>query len=367
MRVLQVVTDIRLANGIMSVILGYFGRMPDNIKFDVVYFKDFSDNRKSDIEALGGRVYKLSRPSAKSFLKCDWDEFFEAHRGEYEAIHIHAPHLACMVIPKAKKYGIKRAAAHCHSTSYSLVKSNRLRNRLLSIPAKYMRIQRIACGKAAGEFWYGKNNFVVLPNAVECEKFRLSEPKREDNRRKLGVIDKTVIGHIGHAFPPEKNHPFLLRVFAEILKSNPNAVLICVGAEQTVELKELADALEISDKVRFLGQRKDVDELLSAMDVFVFPSLYEGLPVSVVEAQAAGLPVVMSDRVTDEVCCTDKIVTLPLEKTANEWANTVLEYAGLGVSDTYVQMKKSGWDIADRAKMLIDYYKSGVWENERLP
>lgn len=365
MRILQVVTDIRIANGIMSVVLNYFGQMPENIKFDVVYFKDFPENRKKDIEALGGRVYKLSRPGAKSFLKCDWDDFLQKHRGEYEAIHIHAPHLACMIVPKAKKYGIKKVAVHCHSTWYSLFKTNKFRNYLLSIPVKYMNLQRIGCGRDAGEFWYGKNNFNVLPNAVECEKFRFNKQIRDAKRSELGINNKLVIGHLGRVHPPQKNHPFLIQVFAEIHKINTESILVCIGADATDELMELASSYGISDKILFLGQRKDVRELLSAMDVFVFPSFYEGLPVSVVEAQAAGLPVVMSNSVTDEVCCTDKIITLSLEQSAKEWAETAIKYAERGISDTYEQMKKSGWDIKSTAKSLINFYKTGVWNDEK--
>lgn len=363
MRVLQVVTDIGIANGIMSVVLNYFGQMPENISFDVVYFKDCSENRKKDIEALGGRVYRLSRPGAGSFLKCDWDEFLIEHRGEYEAIHIHAPHLACMLVPKAKKYGIKKAAVHCHSTWYSLFKRNKFRNYLLSLPVKHMNVQKIACGREAGEFWYGNSGFSILPNAVDCEKFRFDKKLREAKRIELGIGNKLVVGHLGRVYPPQKNHKLLIRIFAEIQRLVPESVLMCIGAEADEELTELAGLCGVLDKILFLGKRKDVRELLSAMDVFVFPSLYEGLPVSVVEAQAAGLPVVMSDTVTKEVCCTDRIVTLPLEESAYEWAKTAVEYAEYGVSDTYDKMKQSGWDIKNTAERLVNYYKTGAWED----
>ena len=363
MKILHVVTDIQIANGIMSVVLNYFRQMPEDIKFDVVYFKDFAQNRKKDIEDLGGTVYKLSRPGVKSFFKCDWDDFFARHKGEYDAIHIHAPHLACMIVPKARRYGIRRIAVHCHSTWYSLFPHNKFRNRMLSLPVKYMRVQRLACGNAAGEFWYGKNNFRVLPNAVACDTFRWKKDVRDAKRSTLGIEDQLVVGHLGRTDPPQKNHPFLIQVFAEICNIHPNSVLLCIGAEATDALQTLASSYGIADKILFLGQRKDVGELLRAMDVFVFPSLYEGLPVSVVEAQAAGLPVVMSDRVTKEVCCTDKIVTLSPERSAKEWAQTAIQYAAFGVTDTYEQMKRSGWDIQSTAAALVHYYRTGEWED----
>lgn len=358
------VTDIGIANGVMSVVINYFAHMPDNIKFDVAYFKDFPENRKKDIEDLGGRVYKLSRPGAKSFLRCDWDEFFEKHIGEYDALHIHAPHIACMAVPKARKCGINKIAVHCHSTWYSLFKKNRLRNKLLGIPVKYMNVQRIACGRAAGEFWFGRDNFDILPNAVECDKFRFDNERRKNKRNELGIEGKFVIGHLGRVSPPQKNHPFLIKIFAEVCRRNKNSVLMCIGADMTDELREIAESYGVSDKIMFLGRRKDVHELLNAMDVFVFPSFYEGLPVSVVEAQAAGLPVVMSGSVTDEVCCTEKITMLSLKQTALVWADAAVEYAKMGVSDTSEQMKKAGWDIETSAAVLTDYYVTGAWRDE---
>lgn len=364
MRILHVVTDIRTANGIMSVVLNYFKQMPEDIKFDVVYFKDFDNNRKEDIEKLGGNVYKLSKPGAKSFFKCDWDDFFKKHTGEYEAVHIHAPHLACMLAPKARRYGIKKIAVHCHSTWYSLFKKNRLRNRLLSIPVKRMNVQRLACGKAAGEFWYGRNNFEVLPNAIECDKFRFNEERRRSKRAEMCADGKFVVAHLGRVSPPQKNHPFLVRVFAEICKIYPGSTLWCIGAEETDELADIARSCGIYEKINFLGQRRDVAELLGAADVFVFPSLYEGLPVSVVEAQGSGLPVVMSDTVTDEVCCTDKIKAMSLERTPGEWAKAAAEIEKKGVSDTYRQMTNAGWNIKNTASVLVNYYKTGEWKDE---
>lgn len=357
MRILHVITDIRIANGIASVVLNYFKHMPEDIVFDIVYFKEFENTKRQEFEALGGRVFRLSPPNLKSFFNSDWDLFFKEHKNEYEVIHIHAPHLASLIIPKAKRYGFKKIAVHCHSTWFSLFKKNRLRNKILSLPARYMHIQRFACGTEAGELWFGKGNFTVLPNAIDCEKFRYDKDKREENRKSFCVDDKFVVAHIGRVEPPQKNHPFLLRVFAEICKTRPDSVLLMIGAEETAALKELAETLGILGKAIFMGQRKDITDILRTADVFVFPSFYEGLPLSVIEAQAAGLPIVMSDRVTDEAMCTDKIIALPLEMSAEEWAENILCAAEKGVDDTYGQMQKSGWEINKTAKELEDFYR----------
>lgn len=364
MRILHMIPDIGISNGVMSVILNYFKAMPKDIVFDVIYFQQIDKDRKSDIEALGGRVFKIDAPSPKDLFQKKMERFFREHKGEWEALHIHAPHFVIFIAPWAKRAGIKKICCHCHSTWFSLYPKNELINCLLSLPAKKLTDYQFACGREAGEFWY-KKNFFVLPNAVDCEKFRFDENKRKEVRESMGIGSSFVVGHVGRVDPPQKNHPFLMEVFANIKKSRPDAKLVLAGAEPTEELVSLAKTLEIFDDVMFLGARKDVDRLLQAFDVFVFPSFREGLPVSVVEAQAAGLPVIMSDAVTDEVIITDNVFSLPLSLSAEKWAEKVLSALELKREDTYSLMVKSGWDIFDCSRRLADYYRTGVYRDEQ--
>ena len=358
MRILHFVPDIGVANGVMSVVLNYFRAMPEDIKFDVMYFKECEKDRRAEIETLGGRVFHINTPGLKSFLHSDLDEFFKAHEGEYAAVHIHAPYMTCLIAPKAKKYGIKKIAAHCHSTWYSLNKKNCLRNKLLNVPTKYIADRQFACGRDAGRFWYGDDkNFTVLPNAIDCEQYRFSEKARDEKRAELGIPkDSLVVGHVGRTSPPQKNHPYLLKVFAKIKEKHLNAVLIMAGAQEDAELKALTESLKITDSARFLGQRNDIPELLSAMDIFVFPSFYEGLPVSVVEAQAAGLPVLMSDTVTDEVCVAENILRLSIELAPVIWAEETLKIINVNRMDVSEKMSESGWNIFNQSKELIEFY-----------
>lgn len=359
------IPDIGIANGVMSVILNYFKAMPDDIKFDVVYFAESEKTRQADIEALGGRVFKIDPPSPKDLLTGKMNSFFNEHKNEWDAIHIHCPHFAIFIAPYAKNHGIKRRAIHCHSTWYSLDPKNNFRNKLLFKIGRNTVDTLFACGRDAGRFWYGTDkNFTVLPNAVDCEKFRYNEDIRNKKREEMGLQDKFVVGHLGRVSPPQKNHPFLLKVFAEIKKQKDNAVLLMAGAEETEELTALAKELNIENDIRFLGSRTDIPELCQAYDVFVFPSFWEGLPVSVVEAQAAGLPVVMSDSVTDEVCVTDNILLMSLNDTPKSWADKALEISQAERKDTFEAMKSSGWDIFETAKALVSYYKTGVFTNE---
>lgn len=363
MRILHMIPDIGISNGVMSVILNYFRAMPADIKFDVVYFSEKEKTRQSDIEALGGRVFKINAPSPKGALKGEMSRFFSAHKKEWEALHIHAPHFAVFMAPQAKKAGIKKICCHCHSTWYSLEAKNEKRNKLLASPVKMLTDTQFACGREAGEFWY-KNGFYVLPNAVDCSAYRYNAEKRNSLRDKLDLSDKFVVGHVGRVYPPQKNHPFLFKIFAEVKKACPNAVLLLAGAERDEFLEQLADKLNIASSVYFLGQRKDIPDLLLAMDLFLFPSFKEGLPVAVVEAQASGLPVLMADTITDEVMITDNIHTLSLDESPQIWAEKALKMCAAGRKDTFGIMKKSGWDIKTCAARLADYYKSGTYSSE---
>ena len=361
MRVLHVVPNLWRCNGVMSVVMNYLRNMPEDIRFDVLYFDELPDNYRDELETLGGRAYRVAPPGLHSFRHDDVDEFLNAHRGEYAAIHLHLPFLASVFAPKARKYGIPKVLVHCHSTWYSLDQRNILRNRLLNVPTKRLADTLIACGRDAGRFWYGdkamrEGQVKVLPNAVVCDKYRYSPQRRTTVRAAMGLCDALVVGHVGRVSPPQKNHPFLFRVFAEIARTVEHTVLLLAGAERCPELEALAAELGIEEHVQYLGLRSDVPDLLQAMDLFLFPSFYEGLPVAVVEAQSAGLPVLMSDTVTDEVCATDRIERLPLSNTPAQWAGRALALAALPRQDTADQVVSAGFDLKESAQWLASEY-----------
>ncbi|MGN1328887.1 MAG: glycosyltransferase [Eubacterium sp.] len=356
MRVLHMIPDIGVSNGVMSVILNYAKAMPDDIKFDVVYFSEKDKTRKSDIEALGGRVYKIDPPSPKDLITGKMNSFFSTHKNEWQVLHIHCPHFAIFIAPYAKKAEIKKIAVHCHTTSYSL-KGNGKRNKILSLYGKYFIKDKFACSKEAGSIWYGNKAFRVLNNAVDCNSLRFNPQVRKDVRRQMDLENSFVVGHIGKTTVVQKNHPFLFQIFAEIKKKKENAVLLLAGGEETEELMSLAKKLGIDRDIRFLGVRNDIDKLLQAFDVFLFPSTSEGLPVSVIEAQAADLPVVMSENITNEVVVTDLVKIKSLNETAEVWADIVIELSNSERKDNFDKMKSAGWNISDTVTQLIEYYR----------
>lgn len=356
MRVLQVIPDIGVANGVMSVILNYAKAMPPDITFDVAYFAEKPQTRQAEVEALGGKVYRLDAPCPQDLCNGKMGRFFAEHAGAWEALHIHCPHFAVFIAPAAKRAGIHKIAVHCHTTAYSLSGNGR-RNRLLSLYAKYMVPTRFACSNAAGKMWYGNRPFRVLNNAIDCAAYAYSPEVRQAVRVREQATDAFVVGHIGQATVKQKNHPFLFSVFAQIAAQRPGAQLWLIGAQPTPELIALAEKLQITKQIRYFGQRRDVPELLQGSDVFVFPSFSEGLPVSVVEAQAAGLPVVLSDAVTREVACTPLVKTLSLHQSPEEWAGAALQPQPPRQSPT-AALIAGGWNIKEAAIELAQIYRS---------
>ncbi len=358
MRVLHMIPDIGISNGIMSVIINYAKAMPENIKFDVVYFRECENTKQSEIEALGGRVFKINPPSPKNAVKRDMDKFFSQHKGEWDVLHINAPHFAVFIAPAARRAGINKICVHCHSSQFSLNPKNEKRNELFTKAGLRFTDKKFACGIDAGRFWFGNDDaFTVLKNAIDCEKYAFSEKIRTEKRDELDLADKIVITHIGKTDITQKNHPFILRVFSKIYEKNCNSVLMLIGAVPTEELDALAGELGISDAILYLGVRNDVNELLQAGDVFLFPSIQEGLPMSVIEAQAAGLPTFISDAITNEVIATDLVKVLSLNSSPDIWAKEILETDLSSRRITTDQMQQSGWEITNTSQTLVDYYE----------
>lgn len=356
LKVLHIIPDIGVSNGVMSVILNYMSHMPSDIQFDVAYFVDTASDRREEINVLGAQVFRIPAPGAKAFLKSTDELFAPVNISNYDILHLHLPYLASVYAAKAKTKGVKKVFVHCHSTWYSLDPHHSLRNRILNIPTHFLSDLQIACGDDAGRFWY-KKDFINLPNAIDTGKYRFDQITRDKIRKQLNLDGAFVVGHVGRVSPPQKNHTFILKVFAEILKKNRNSFLLLIGAESDSELTELANSLNIENRILFLGKRKDIPQLLSAMDAFLFPSLYEGLPVALIEAQANGLMCFASSVITKEVQVLDNIQFLPLDMSACEWAGHVLQASTFYSRDVQSPFENSKWNICNSSKILAEYYR----------
>lgn len=359
MRILHIVGDIGISNGVMSVILNYLKNMPKTIHFDIAYFVETKENWKSELLKYDVCTYKIQTPGAKSFTLTPNELFYPVKIDKYQILHIHLPYLASIYAKKAKKMGVKAVFVHCHSTWFSLDRGHALRNRLFNVPTKYLSDLQIACGQEAGKFWY-KKDFLNLPNAIDVDKFSYHEEWNLSIRHKLNIENKFVIGHIGRVLPPQKNHIFLIKIFAEIEKKRPDSVLLLVGAEPNDDLTKQILDLGIQSKVLFLGKKTDVNKYLSAMDVFVFPSLYEGLPVALLEAQASGLQCFASDKITSEVAVLKNLKFISLSEYPSVWAEMILKTRVPYNRDVKDAFATSKWNIRNSSSILADmYFKYG--------
>lgn len=246
--------------------------------------------------------------------------------------------------------------AHSHN-------SNQDKNLKYLIKLHYMKkipafaTALFACGKDAGDWMFGGKQYHVMANAVEVKKYQYKPSVAEKIRNEWNISDELLVGHVGR-FNPQKNHTFLIDIFYEIQKINPYARLLLVGdGDGKKEIQEKARELGIADHIIFAGVRTDVEEQMQAMDVFVFPSLYEGLPVTMVEAQAAGLPCIISDQVPEECIITTNLVTTQkLTDSPKIWAEHILGRAKNTRTDHYDEIKSHGYDIEEAAKWLQNYY-----------
>lgn len=223
------------------------------------------------------------------------------------------------------------------------------------------------CGEESGKWLYGdknKSRFIMLNNAIDAAVYSFDASKREEMRRQLGLTGELVIGHVGR-FNPQKNHAFLLDIFAALLKKEPNAVLLLVGGGADMpKIQAKVQELGIAERVRFLGVRSDVADLMQAMDVFVFPSLYEGLPVTMVEAQASGLPCIISDKVPPECILTEGLVNImPLSASPEAWAEKILTMRAVPRTDLREEIAAHGFDITTEAVKLQEFYLDAYEQN----
>ncbi|MBQ3150420.1 MAG: glycosyltransferase family 1 protein [Clostridia bacterium] len=357
-KILQVVSSLNINAGMMSVMMNYYRHMDrSRIQFDFLYFAEMEASHKQEILSLGGRVFFLGNASFSKEYKQNLKRFFDEHKGEYTAVHCHPIWAAALVGGVAKKSGVKHVLSHSHSTKFSEKPISAIRNRLMMPIIRNNSTELVACSNDAAKLFGNNKKVFVLHNAISVDRFLYSDEKRNAVRQELSIDKDTfLIGHVGR-FSPEKNHAFMLRVFSDILKRVPDAKLLLVGdGTLRPQTEAMAKELSIENNVVFTGKRHDIPDVLSAMDVFWLPSLFEGVPLSVIEAQASGLPCVLSDTITREVEFGDcSYVSLA---DTSQWINT-FEKISKTVTDRLQNGRKllgGNYDIESETANLFEYY-----------
>lgn len=361
-RVLHVI-GIMNRGGAESMLMSLYRNIDrSKIQFDFIEHSLEPAVFDEEIEALGGRIYRC--PQYTGINHCAykkwWRDFFIEHQTEYQIIHGHIGSTAAIYLKIAKENGLY-TIAHSHSagTDHS---AKDLLFKILSFRTRKIADYFFACSKAAGIDRFGSEvtqgiNYKVLNNAIDTKKFRYDVKKRNNVRNDLGLTNQILIGHIGR-FTSEKNHIFILKVFKELYKLNDNCRLILIGdGPLRHQIEKQASDLGISNAVIFTGVRSDVEEFIQAMDLFLFPSIYEGLGIAFVEAQTSGLPCVISEKVPTEGILTENLVTIKnLEDTPLSWAEHILGRIGEERKDRSAEITLNGYDIAETAKWLGDFY-----------
>nr|WP_298248837.1 glycosyltransferase family 1 protein [uncultured Halomonas sp.] len=329
------------------------------LQFDFVVNEHPHDYAHEDeINALGGRVFRM--PVFKGINSLQyyhaWRQLFREHP-EWKVVHAHHTSPAFLYLMAAKKLD-RITIAHSHIASYE--KNLKSLSKIFTrYPLRYISHNLFSCSDAAAKWMFGKksNESIILNNSVDASALRFSCINRIKKRDELKLNSKFVVGHVGR-FETQKNHDFLLDIFYYIKEKKPDAVLLLVGdGVQRSKIEEKVCKLKLEENVEFLGVRSDVVELLSAMDVFVFPSIYEGLPVTLIEAQANGLPCVVSDSITQESAVSNCVHFLSLDKSAKNWADLIIGFSGNKQRvDTYNDLVISGYDIKSNVSWLEEFY-----------
>ena len=332
--------------------------------FDFVNHTQRRCDYDDEIYAMGSKIYHLPRfkyYNIVSFLKV-WDDFLAVHH-DYDVIHVHYFTLAGLIMPIAKKHGIKLRIVHSH---ISIIYSNYKRFFFSLFRKKVINASNLllACSEVAGYNIFKTNDFRIFNNAIDTIDYKYDYNCRVKVRHDLGYTnDEIVIGHVGSFRGVQKNHSFIIDVFARLVGKSPKFRLLLVGdGKLRPQIEKKAQNYGISDYVTFAGVRTDVPQLLQGMDVFFFPSLYEGLGIAVVEAQAAGLPVVASSVIPEEAYISDLIQTLSLSSNIEDWVNTLITTSKKDYNRVaYNILACDGkYDVVKNAKVLEGIYLEGL-------
>ncbi len=359
-RILQVFT-IMNRGGAESMIMNYYRQInKELIQFDFLVHRNDIGAFDDEIRELGGNIYRMPpiNPFSPSSYYEELRNFFR-NNGDYKIVHSHINTFSVFPLKVAKEFNIPCRITHAHIALQPLRLKDVLpggegiKEALKKVVKFYLKrkihsysTHHFSCGVKAGNWLYGKGfPFKVMNNAIRANDFIYDKNMHDSYRLEMGFTDEILIGHVGR-FTSQKNHSFLLRIFKEIVEDTKNAVLILAGdGPLRPKIEAEARKLGIFDAVRFLGVRSDIPQLLNVFDLFVFPSFYEGLPVTLIEAQAAGVKVFASDTITKEVSLTSDIVFLSINELPTKWAEKILEAIPYKKQNNFEYIKQGNYDI----------------------
>lgn len=359
-----------IGGGVESVVMNYYRNIDKSkIQFDFICDDDSTNIPRAEIESMGGRIILI--PPYQKVFKYQKELKRVLREGNYRIVHSHINALSVFPLRAAKKAGVPVRIAHSHSTTNKKEWKKNILKMVLKPFSKVYATHYFACTEHAGRWLFGdkefdKGNVYVLNNAIDLDKFKYDEQVRIAKRKELGIDDNTiVIGHAGR-FVAQKNHEFIIDVFNEVHKENKNTKLMLIGKGPLEEqIKEKVKQYGLTEAVMFLGQRpEDIHELYQAMDVFLFPSLYEGLGMVAIEAQCAGLPCICSTEVPEIAQISESFVRIDLTEQNQVWIKAILN--NKEIHNRAIQIDAEMYDIKKEAQKLENSYRRmSEWKNQK--
>lgn len=362
-KVLQVLDFINHNSGVSSVVMNYYLHMDKTtVECDFLLYEPAADDLAGQIKEHGSKIYVTGQPGGRKIAayRRRVGQFFSEHMGEYDIIHMHIPNAAFIVLRAAKKYGVPVRIIHAHNARGADGIWKKMRNLVLNKWGICYANQFMACSKAAGVYLFGEKmcsqgRVPILNNAIDLKKYHFNLETRHRCREELGIReDEVLFGHIGR-FCEQKNHKGLIDIFEALCKRGVKGKLLLLGeGELKGETENLVAERGLSGRVIFQGTVTNVEDYMSAMDIFLLPSLYEGLPVVCVEAQAMGLPCVVSENITKEIAQMDRIAFAANEG-LQEWCG-LTEKLLSDPADRDMVRCPDVYDIVKQAKELEEIY-----------
>ena len=347
--------------GTESVMMNYYRNFNrDELQVDFVVHGNGKSAYDEEVLNMGGKIFNVT-PKGQNYKENAIQLKKIITEGKYSVVHAHMDAGNAQVLKIAKQCNVPIRISHSHNTGVQT--TNFLKQVYNYFEKKHIpqvSTHLFACSDFAGKWLYGKNSFQVIKNAIDVDKFKFSADLRNQMRKELQIEDDApVIGHIGR-FSEQKNHIRIVSIFKELKKSLPNAKLLLIGnGPKYEEIETLISSNELQNSVIFVKQTNEISKYMQAMDVFLLPSKFEGFPVVSVEAQAAGLPTVLSDAITKEVAATDLVRFIPLDAADTVWCDGICEMLKKERNDKSEVMKNNGFDIVSNAKKMQDFYLSG--------
>lgn len=366
-RILHVVSTLTKSSGVMGFIMNYYRKIDrTKIQFDFLYFEDRKITYQNEIKRLGGKTYKIGKPKLNTKYINEVDAFFKLYGNQYKALHCHPIYTSVIFGFFAQKNNINNVIQHSHSSKYSNNKLGNIRNNLLSYLFRFSANHYMACSEEAKTLFKNKikkgKEVILINNAIDTNKFTYNNKNRITVRKEYNINEESfVIGNVGR-FSIEKNHDYLIELFREVTLINNNSILLLAGVGPLKnDIQNKVKRLNLEEKVIFTGLRSDINRLLNAMDVFILPSLFEGLGIVAIESQASGIPTFCSKGVPESAFITSLAISFDLESKLKDTAQKIVSYKNYkekNTTDITNKIVENGYDISIESKKLEKFYLS---------